>query len=1317
MDPELPELPELPPDLATAALLGGVMGRLFAAYDWGSHPLGPPSTWSDELRAVVAVGLTSRFPIVLWLGADDLFLVYNDAYMIGPLGEKHPAALGMRGRDVWWDIWDRIEPMLAGVTETGEATWSSDLMLPIVTAGQPQERYFTFSYGPIITAGGDVDGVFCAVTETTERVLGQRRLRILNTVGSALMEARTAQDAARAVVEACAAHDGDLPFLAVYVKDPDARESSLSRCTPRVTGLLPRSLEALLPPASAEAASCSGMLLVTGLGASLPPLASVFDAGACPEQALVLPVSDSAHGEGVPMGAVVIGLNPRQPLDDQYRGFCRLLADQLSAAFATATSYQRERERADLLAELDRAKTVFLTNVSHEFRTPLTLLLGPLDDALAEMRQIPGESAQADRLRTARRNAQRLLRLVNSLLDFSRAEAGKAAPVRTLLDLGALTAQIASSFTELCDQAGVELVIRCDHVIADVDVGMWETVVLNLLSNAVKFTFAGTITVRVAEIEDKAVSLRVSDTGTGIAGADIGKLFDRFYRAGNNRGRSVEGSGIGLSLVRGLVELHEGTVELTSELDEGTTVTVRLPPVTEDERTVRGVTALPAPRSGSDNPFVAEALQWLGHDEDTPDRFDDLTVSPMEAPRGLILIADDNADMRAHLKRILSARWDTVAFGDGAAALRGVRLHRPDVIVTDVMMPALDGFAFVTAIRADPQLASIPVLMLSARAGEEAAGEGFASGADDYLPKPFRSADLLDRVAARIAAADRERVEREWNEDQTRQATARAETSGRLSEATSIEDVLHALLAAPGSSLRAGAAALALPDHELGQIRIHYAGAVPAELRDRYHTVALDAPIPLTDVIRSGEPMIITDTATSAERYRVLARDTEGSVRAALVHPLKDAAGSVQGAMAFLWPEPRSFASSEVDTFTGLAATAWTAVDRVRSAERERRIATDFQDQLLDLDRRSPAAVVSALYEPAAEAMRVGGDWYLVTPLDDPARVAVSVGDVVGHGLSAATVMSKLRSATTVSALSEPDPHSVLELLQKYASAVPGAACSTVGYAVVDSRAHTISYACAGHPYPLLIPPTGAPRYLDQGRCPPLATLTPHEPGPVDLAEFPPGSLLIMYTDGLIERREEPLDDGFARLATAAGLYRDLPVGSICAELLRALAPQGGYTDDVAVLALRPSGITPSSFVTAFPAATTHVPDLRHRLRAWLVGLGMTETLQHDVLLAVGEAVGNAIEHGSASNSANIISVEAFADEEMVSTTVSDPGSWSGDSSASRREATRGRGLTLINGLSEHVQTVRSSRGTRVTMHHRRSPGPGAHSTSRGATP
>ncbi|MGW6056744.1 SpoIIE family protein phosphatase [Streptomyces sp. NPDC055189] len=1305
--------PELPPDLATAALLGGEMGRRFAAYDWGSHPLGPPSTWSDELRAAVAVGLTSRFPIVLWLGAEDLFLIYNDAYMTGPLGEKHPAAFAERGRDVWWDIWEPIAPMLAGVIETGVATWSDDLMLPIVTAGQAQERYFTFSYGPIITTAGAVDGVFCAVTETTERVLGQRRLNILNTVGSALMEARTVQGAARAAVAACAAHERDLPFFAVYGEGSGAHEGGFSQCTPRVAGLMPPSLQALLPPASAESPG-SEMLLVTGLGRLLPSLASVFDAGLCPQQALALPVSDSA--QGAPMGAVVIGLNPRQPLDDQYRGFCRLLADQMSAAFATASSYQRERERADLLAELDRAKTVFLTNVSHEFRTPLTLLLGPLDDALA---QTPGESAQAARLHTARRNAQRLLRLVNSLLDFSRAEAGRAAPVRTLVDLGSLTAQIASSFTELCEQAGVELVLRCDdHVIADVDVGMWETVMLNLLSNAVKFTFAGAITVEVAR-DDEAVRVTVSDTGTGIAGADIGNLFDRFYRAGNTRGRSVEGSGIGLSLVRGLVELHEGSVDLVSEVDAGTTVTVRLPPVPEDERTIRGVTELPAPRPDSDNPFVAEALQWLGLDHELTEN--ELTESPADptadGPRGLVLIADDNADMRAHLRRIVSARWDTVVFADGAAALAGARQHHPDLIVTDVMMPALDGFELVTALRADPRLGSIPVLMLSARAGEEAAAEGFASGADDYLPKPFRSADLLDRIAARITAAERERAERERNKEQTQQATERAELSGRLSAATSIEDILHALLASPGSSLKAGAAAIALPDRELAQTRIHYAGGVPTELRDRYHTVAPDAPIPLTDVISSGEPMIVPDTAGAGARYRVVAHDAEGSVRAALIHPLKDPAGSVQGAVALLWPEPRPFGPAEVETFTGIVATLWTAVDRVRIAQREHRIATDFQEQLLDLDRRSPAAVVSALYEPAAESMRVGGDWYLVIPLDDPACVAVSVGDVVGHGLPAATVMSKLRSATTVSALSAADPRRVLGLLQKYASSVPGAACSTVGYAVIDARAHTISYACAGHPYPLVVPPTGAPRYLEHGRCAPLAASASHEVGPADVIDFPSGSLLIMYTDGLIERRGESLDAGFARLAAAAGQCRDLPVGSIGAELLRSLSPQGGYTDDVAVLALRPTGTTPRSFVTAVPAAFAHMADLRHRLRTWISELGMPETLQYDLLLAVGEAVGNAIEHGSASNAANSISVEAFADEEMVSTTVSDAGRWSGDSSASRREASRGRGLTLINGLSEHVRTVRSSTGTRVTMRHRRGAAPPGDPTSRGATP
>ncbi len=1195
-----------PADLAAAAALGGEMGRRFLEYDWSAHPLGPVDGWSPEVRAAVAVALTSRFPIVLWLGADDLFLVYNDAYL-PVLGEKHPAALGARGREVWWDIWDPIEDMLGGVVTSGEATWAKDLYLPVVTAGRPEERYFTFSYSPLLTACGDVDGIFCAVTETTERLLSERRLHVLTTVGAALIETHTVDDAVDALVRACAGPHPDLPFLAVYVDSPDG-PAELKGAT---TDFLPATLDL-----------AAGTRVLT------------LDGG---EEALVLRTAGT--------GALVIGLNPQRPLDDQYRAFCRLLGDQVSAAFATAASYQHERRRGDALAELDRAKTAFLTNVSHEFRTPLTLLLGPIDDALREAR----EPAQLERLHTVRRNGMRLLRQVNSLLEFSRAEAGRATATRVRTDLGEFTRQIASSFAELCRRAGLALTLSCARAIGDVDPRMWETIVLNLVSNAVKYTLDGQIDLEVGPDPDRAdlVLFRVADTGIGISERDLPHLFDRFYRAGNARGRSAEGSGIGLALVRSLVELHGGRIEVGSVVDVGTVVTIRLPAAPDD--TIETV----AP--SAENPFVSEALQWL---ETEP--------AGERDGRPLVLVADDNADMRRHLRRILAPHWDTALYADGAAALEGARQDRPDLIVTDVVMPVLDGFEFVRALRADPDLASIPVLMLSARAGSEAAGEGFAAGADDYLPKPFTADDLLNRVTARLTAASR-----------VADIRHREEMAAALSTARSIDDILAAVL----GSLDADGAALGVVEEH--GIRVTFAGGVPVEARERYHLIAPDGPLPLAEVIRTAEPAVLTDDS-----------------RTIVIHPLRDALDAVVGALAIYCATPKEFDAAELDGFAATAARSAATLDRVRAREREHRIATGFQNHLLDLDRRSTAAVVAARYEPASEVMSVGGDWYLTVAPDRRGSIAVSVGDVVGHGLPAATVMSRLRSATTAAALTTPEPSAVLGVLERCAATIPDARCSTVAYALLDTTDRTLTYACAGHPYPLVVAADGTTRFLEEGRRPPLAAARQSTSGPAGHAELPPGSLVLLYTDGLVERRGEALDTGFARLAAAAASCRMLPVGEVCNELLARLRPPEGYTDDVALLAVRPADVTPESFVAAIPADADELAPLRHGFQDWLLASGLDQDQAYDAVLSSSEALSNAIEHGSPEG--GTVSIEAFAHADVVTVTVSDSGQWSRDSSASRRAGGRGRGLTLMAGLAEGVETARTPQGTRVTLTYRR---------------
>jgi CheY-like chemotaxis protein/anti-sigma regulatory factor (Ser/Thr protein kinase) len=833
-------------------------------------------------------------------------------------------------------------------------------------------------------------------------------------------------------------------------------------------------------------------------------------------------------------------------------------------------------------------------------------------------------------------------------------------------------------------------VLDCRPAVADVDPGMWETIMLNLLSNAVKYTLTGSITVAVHS-DSSFCRIMIRDTGVGIAEADLKRLGERFFRAESAHGRSVEGTGIGLSLVRGLVDLQHGSIEFASELERGTTVTIRLP---------RSVGARPVGHSPAgllDNPYVVEADQWV-----TPLATSSQDAAPEPDGRELVLIADDNADMRTHLERVLSEHWRTVLVADGQEGIETARKLRPSVVVTDVMMPRLNGFEFVAAIRADPALAAIPVLMLSARAGAEAVSEGYSIGADDYLPKPFSSQDLIDRVTARLSAAARERASRRSSDARAQEALNFAQLDAALQAAESSVAIVDALQDAAYPSGDPPIICLGLLDAESKTLRFEYSAAVPPEIRDRYHIASMDTPIVPVDVVKTGQPMIITDTLSLGSRYGHVVTETQESVRSCISQPLRGLDGKVIGSLGMLWSTPREFDPTELDWAAQVAKITQSTVDRIRNAQREHRIAVDFQDHLLDLDHGSTAAVVAAVYQPGGEAMRVGGDWYLVVPLEHQGQVAISVGDVVGHGLPAAIAMSRLRAAVAASALTDADPGAVLTSLDRYAATVPGARCATVSYAVIDLETGDgtarISYSCAGHPYPLLVTPDQPPVFLSAGRRVPVAAWeTPLEQNTA-VHELAAGSVILLYTDGLIERPGETLDEGFARLQGAAAYRADLPVGDLCDELLERMAPPGGYTDDVVVLALRPCHSSARSFATAVPASLDYIAEARHRLRDWISGVDVAPQRASDILLAIGEAVTNAIEHGSGGDATKTVSIEAFVRGHTVTATISDAGQWSGDSSASQRSLQRGRGLTMINGLADDVKTSRTPGGTRITL-------------------
>ena len=792
-----PRPPE--PDLRPEA---GEMARRIRDFDWSKTPLGPEDRWPASLKTAVRVMLGSRYPMFVWWG-EDRINIYNDAYA-PVLGDRHPRALGRPAEETWSDIWDTVGPQAELVMREGRSTWSEELLLVMGRKGFLEESFFTYSYSPIPDDDGAIGGLFCACTEETQRVLGRRRLRLLQAIAERAAEARTIEDACELACSAVAENPNDLPFALLYLLEPDGTRA-------RLAGTCGLEADHAASPRSVELGGEGdvwefGRVARTGEAVLIDELPRRFGAlpgGVWPEsptRARVLPMikgSDSVH----PAGFVVAGVSPRLSFNDDYRGFMALVAGQIGTAVATAGAYEEERRRAEALARLDEAKTAFFSNVSHEFRTPLTLMLGPVEDLLARPPdEIPPESRSL--LEVVRRNGARLLRLVNTLLDFSRIEAGRARATYRPTPLGLLTADLASLFRSAVERAGLRLVVDCpeppEPVFVDRD--MWEKIVLNLLSNAFKFTFEGEIAVELRS-SGSAVELSVRDTGAGIPAEEMPRLFERFHRVKDARGRTYEGSGIGLALVDELVKLHGGEVRGESEVGRGSTFRVVLPLGSAHLPQDQIEAAAPAAPGGMASVFVEEALRWLpdanpnGHPEEGPlevpvvEPLDDTTSS---RTRARVLVVDDNPDMRRYISRLLGGRYRVESAADGVEALESARRKTPDLILADVMMPRLDGFGLLRELRADPATRDLPIILVSARAGEDSRIEGLEAGADDYLVKPFSAKELLARVAAHIQIS---RIRRESAREQRRLRADAEAANARLEDADRRKDEFLATLA------------------------------------------------------------------------------------------------------------------------------------------------------------------------------------------------------------------------------------------------------------------------------------------------------------------------------------------------------------------------------------------------------------------------------------------------------------------------------------------------------------------------------------------
>ncbi|WBB56993.1 SpoIIE family protein phosphatase [Verrucosispora sp. WMMD573] len=1207
--------------LAAAFAGGGEMGALLRDRDWSANPLGPPERWPTSLGNALSTMLASKAQIAMFWG-EDLRAFYNDAYR-PTIGDKHPAVLGEPAREHWVETWDVLEPLLTGVLRSGESYQAQDHHFLLDRHGFVEDVYFDVSYDPIRDVSGAISGVLCICSETTGRVLSERRLRALAELGSELADPVDTDQLGRVAAAVLDRYRADVPLGLLYLRDSEGhlRPAGASGAATVPAELPTRLLEV-------AATGVAATVAVADLLGQVPPDAA--------DEAMVLPISATND----PAGLLVLGVARRLPLTEDYRTFCELVAAQISRAVGKQRAYEQERARAAELAALDLAKTNFFANVSHEFRTPLTLVLGPLEDLLAD----PALSEDhTQRLTVMHRNALRLLKLVNTVLDFSRLESGRLVAHYEPTDLADYTSRLASTFRSATERAGLRLVVDCPPLAEPVfvDPDMWEKIVLNLVSNALKFTFEGEISIRVRAVGGIA-QLEVSDTGVGIAARELPHVFERFHRVPGVRSRSHEGTGIGLALVRELVEMHGGRVSATSQIDVGSTFVVTIPFGTGHLPADRLADVDHSEREPRQAPlFVAETVQWTAGPvaaASRPAPADTATVPDADvstargprplstAPAGRVLVVDDNPDLREHVTRLLVPIWQVSTAADGVEALR-LATERPfDLVLTDVMMPRLDGFGLVAALRADPRTRYVPIVLLSARAGSAEEVAGLSVGADDYLTKPFSGQELIARVRANMALG-------QLRNQIIRRLRALADAAVAVNTARSTADVLQ---------------------------------------------VAARHALSLAEAVRVA-------VSAGGTRYEADAGGAS-SVEPSFVLPLTGVADQPLGELR-VWHPAAESADADEAALTQLARLVGVRMENAQLYEAEHRIATTLQHSFLPRTLpQLPGAVVASRYLPGSADVEVGGDWYDVVARDDDELVLI-IGDVVGKGVPAAAAMGQLRNALRAYVLEGFDPGESLTRLNRLVGSTESRSFATVFCLWFSPRTGRLRYASAGHPSPLLIQGDDVAFLHGRALGPPVGAIAGTEYETV-AGELRAGDRLLLYTDGLIEDRQVGIDESLALLRADAARS-----GEHVADLIDAVVARVAgrpRRDDVAVLALE--AVELNRFALRLPADPTRLSVLRKRLEDFLVAHRVGETDLFDLTVAVSEAAANAIEH-PVDPAEPVVEVEVRVEDRTVVATVSDSGRW--------RESTgsgfRGRGLSLIRALGD-LSVEQTPQGTRLTL-------------------
>ena len=722
--------------------------RRFRELDWAATALGPVEQWPAELVTAIRTVMPSTIPMLIWWGPR-LVQIFNHTYT-DFLGDKFPDAVGQPAHECWSEMWDYVGGLCSQVMDGREAVHGVRQLFVMERYGYPEETYWTFSYSPIFGPGDAVLGVFVATTEVTMQVLGERRMHALLALGSL-----TGDDSGgpvgicRAAVDALGEEPREFPLVAAYLRRDLADDGELDHI------------------ATSGAPGCEAATwdtaAVTEVSDGQAHLASV-DVDGTVANAVIVPLT--LAGRVRPIGALLVGVDSLRARDDSATSFFVAVAERMSTALTASHAFEMERRRVAALAEADEAKTRLLENVGHEFRTPLTLLAGPLDCVRQSTTSTLTDSDR-DALDVVHRASARLRRLVDDLLDIVSADAGRLRADLEPTDLAAVTRDCASMFAAVASDQGLELAIdAAESGVVLTDGEMWSKVVFNLVANAVKYTPTGRVSVRLVTDAD-SIRLVVADTGLGIPEADLSRIFDRFHRVERSGAHSIEGSGIGLALVSDLITALDGRIDVDSEVGIGSTFTVVVPrrPVESTESVDRPVT-------------TADSVSAI---------FAPAESASVAVDRADVLLVEDNIDMRNYLVRLLTDEgWTVTTAGDVESALVHARSSAPGLVLTDVMLPGRSGLELVDDIRRDAVLQRVPVILLTARAGTDFVLDGLGRGADDYIVKPFHDRELVARVRVHLELSRMREQLIEESDNQTATLRTALDTRAAIGRAVGI---------------------------------------------------------------------------------------------------------------------------------------------------------------------------------------------------------------------------------------------------------------------------------------------------------------------------------------------------------------------------------------------------------------------------------------------------------------------------------------------------------------------------------------------------